>query len=450
MRASFFLAVALAAQGTLVRDGSAAAGDTVMEFRALCRLATALDAFKHLNASRIWEGDDPVTQISATLQTLEGRTDKPCERRAKTFIGGQRHRIPTRKEGVTESMCDEDVTDKGNPQHKGHRTVLCDANTYKNRAEEQIAEAQRLAMNALWGQDNETVTVDTLQLVTWADTPRDSGAVAGIDSAGQHCVASNVLWLCMDGTDNAGRNPCFKQARPETTNELESTKHATCHTGPDQALKVWKGLAPLCINASDVEKRTANELAREALDAAEGVIAKIRAVGAGEDKFILGPEGTTAETCNKGAKEICIKFGSDNNKLNEIYWHEQVRRIANAVAHADTLAAEARTLATHARLTAAQCLATEEEASTTDSTETNENRKTATGQEAKGSESEAHRGGRERRHTDRDKDEARTSEKTKAQRATSQHSAATAHRQQHAEAALAILAARLARSARHK
>ncbi|CCD21347.1 hypothetical protein, conserved in T. vivax [Trypanosoma vivax Y486] len=72
MQASFFLAVALAAAGALVRDGSAAAGDTVMEFRALCRLATALDAFKHLEASALWRGQGPVTQIEGTLNKLHG------------------------------------------------------------------------------------------------------------------------------------------------------------------------------------------------------------------------------------------------------------------------------------------------------------------------------------------------------------------------------------------
>ncbi|CCD19885.1 hypothetical protein, conserved in T. vivax [Trypanosoma vivax Y486] len=72
MQAMFLLAVALAAAGTAVRDGSATAGDTVMEFRALCRLATALDAFKHLEASALWRGQGPVTQIEGTLHKLAG------------------------------------------------------------------------------------------------------------------------------------------------------------------------------------------------------------------------------------------------------------------------------------------------------------------------------------------------------------------------------------------
>ncbi|KAH8608959.1 hypothetical protein ERJ75_001266000 [Trypanosoma vivax] len=72
MQAMFFLAVLLAAAGTVVRDGNAAAGETVMEFRALCRLATELDAFRHLNASALWGGKDPVTQIEETLNNVAG------------------------------------------------------------------------------------------------------------------------------------------------------------------------------------------------------------------------------------------------------------------------------------------------------------------------------------------------------------------------------------------
>ncbi|CCD21346.1 hypothetical protein, conserved in T. vivax [Trypanosoma vivax Y486] len=272
----------------------------------------------------------------------------------------------------------------------------------------------------------------------------------GVAKADAHCVASNVLWLCMDGTNTHTASPCFKNAGVTALSSLSSHTHTNCHGTPATALAVWTALAPLCINATAKEARPAEELATTALAAAENVIAKIHDVSTDGTKFILGPQGSTAPSRNKGANEICIKFGSDNNKLNEIYWHARVRSIAAAVKHANTLAAEARTLATHARLTAAHCLATEEEASTGNSTETHENSQTKEDQEADNSASEAQHGGRARRHTESNKDEARTSEKTKAQPATSQHSAATAHRQRHAEAALAILATRLARSARHE
>ncbi|CCD19168.1 hypothetical protein, conserved in T. vivax [Trypanosoma vivax Y486] len=254
----------------------------------------------------------------------------------------------------------------------------------------------------------------------------------------------------MDGTNTDTANPCFKNAGVAALGKLTSHKHTDCHGTPADALAVWTALTPLCINATDKEERPAEELATTALAAAENVIAKIHDVSNNGTKFILGPQGSTASSCDKGAKEICIKFSSASNKLKEIYWHARVRSITAAVKHANTLAAEARNLATHARLTAAQCLATEEEDSTSNSNETHENSQQKEDQEADNSANEAQHGGRARRHTESNKDEARTSEKTKAQPATSQHSAATAHRQQHAEAALAILATRLARSARHK
>ncbi|KAH8608992.1 hypothetical protein ERJ75_001265500 [Trypanosoma vivax] len=254
----------------------------------------------------------------------------------------------------------------------------------------------------------------------------------------------------MDTSRTDTANPCFKNTGVTALSSLSSHAHTNCHGTPATALAVWEALAPLCINETAKETRPAEELATTALAAAENVIAKIHDVSTDGQKFILGPQGSTASSRNKGANEICIKFGSDNNKLKEIYWHARVRSIAAAVKQANTLAAEARTLATHARLTAAQCLATEEEASTSNGTETHEKSQTKEDQEADNSASEPQHGGRARRHTDRNKDEARTSEQTKAQPATSQHSAATAHRQRHAEAALAILATRLARSARHE
>ncbi|KAH8608951.1 hypothetical protein ERJ75_001265100 [Trypanosoma vivax] len=252
----------------------------------------------------------------------------------------------------------------------------------------------------------------------------------------------------MDGTNT--NKPCFKNAGVTALSSLSSHTHSNCHGTTATALQVWTALKSLCINETAKEARPAEELATTALAAAENVIAKIHDISADGQKFILGPQGSTASSCNKNGNEICIKFGSDNNKLNEIYWHARVRSIAAAVKHANTLAAEARNLATHAKLTAAQCLATEEENSTGNNTETQEKSQTKEDQEAEGSASEPQHGGRARRHTESNKDEARTSEKTKAQPATSQHSAATAHRQRHAEAALAILATRLARSARHE
>ncbi|KAH8608852.1 hypothetical protein ERJ75_001265600 [Trypanosoma vivax] len=254
----------------------------------------------------------------------------------------------------------------------------------------------------------------------------------------------------MDGTNTNTANPCFKNAGVTALGSLNDHTHSDCHVTPATALQVWTALAPLRINATAKETRPAEELATTALAAAENVIAKIHDVSANGQKFILGPQGSTASSCNKGMNEICIKFSSASNKLNEIYWHARVRSIAAAVKQANTLAAEARTLATHARLSAAQCLATEDENSTGNSKETNEKSQTKEDQEAEGSDSEAQHGGRARRHTESNKGEARTSEKTKAQPATSQNSAATAHRQRHAEAALAILATRLARSARHE
>ncbi|CCD19243.1 hypothetical protein, conserved in T. vivax [Trypanosoma vivax Y486] len=254
----------------------------------------------------------------------------------------------------------------------------------------------------------------------------------------------------MDGTNTHTANPCFKNAAVTALGSLSSHTHNNCHSTPADALAVWEALTPLCINETAKETRPAEELATTALAAAENVIAKIHDVRTDGTKFILGPQESTASSCNKGSNEICIKFGSASNKLKEIYWHARVRSIAAAVKHANTLGAEARTLATHAKLTAAHCLATEAEASTGASNETHENSPTKEDQEADNSANEAQHGGRARRHTESNKDEARTSEKTKAQRATSQRGAATANRQQHAEAALAILAARLARSARHK
>ncbi|KAH8608879.1 hypothetical protein ERJ75_001264900 [Trypanosoma vivax] len=449
MRAMFFLAVLLAAAGTLVRDGGATAGDTVREFRALCRLATALDAFKHLEASALWGGKDPVTQIEGALHKLAGGGERPCAHRARTFIGGRAQQEGREGGGVAGEACDRGgrwPTGTGTAQAD---TLLCQAKEAKAEAEEQIRKAKRLAHEALWGKESGTVDEGTLQTKTWADSPTRS-TLAGVAKADAHCVASNVLWLCMDGTNTDTANPCFKNAAVAALSSLSSATHSACHGTPATALQVWKALAPLCINETAEEERPAEELATTALAAAENVIAKIHDVSADGTKFILGPQGTTASSCNKNGNEICIKFGSDNNKLNEIYWHARVRSIAAAVKHANTLAAEARNLATHARLTAAQCLATEEKASTGNSTETHENSQTKEDQEADGRANEAQHGGRARRHTESNQDEARTSEKTKAQPATSQHSAATAHRQQHAEAALAILATRLARSARHE
>ncbi|KAH8608818.1 hypothetical protein ERJ75_001266300 [Trypanosoma vivax] len=254
----------------------------------------------------------------------------------------------------------------------------------------------------------------------------------------------------MDGTNTNTASPCFKNTGVTALSSLSSHTQNNCHTTPATTLQEWEALAPLCINATAKEARPAEELATTALAVAENVIAQIHDISDDGTKFILGPQGSTASTCNKGANEICIKFGSASNKLNEIYWHARVRSIAAAVKQANTLAAEARTLATHAKLTAAQCLATEEENSTSNSTETQEKSQTKEDQEADNSASEPLHGGRASRHTESNKDEARTSEKAKAQPVTSQHSAATAHRQQHAEAALAILATSVARSARHK
>ncbi|KAH8609189.1 hypothetical protein ERJ75_001265300 [Trypanosoma vivax] len=254
----------------------------------------------------------------------------------------------------------------------------------------------------------------------------------------------------MDGAATHTANPCFKNTGVTALSSLSSHTHSACHTTPTTALQVWTALAPLCINETDKETRPAEELATTALAAAENVISQIHDVSNNGQKFILGPQDSTASSCNKGANEICIKFSSASNKLNEIYWHARVRSIAAAVKQANTLAAEARTLATHAKLSAAQCLATEEENSTGNNNETHENSQQKEDQEADNSANEAQHGGRARRHTESNKDEARTSEKTKAQPATSQNSAATAHRKRHAEAALAILATRLARSARHK
>ncbi|KAH8609058.1 hypothetical protein ERJ75_001265000 [Trypanosoma vivax] len=448
MRASFLLAVALAAAGTAVRDGSTTAGDTVMEFRALCRLATALDAFKHLDASALWRGKDPVTQIEGALHKLAGGGgERPCAHRARAIIGGRAQQDDGR-DGA------DDACAKGSkgPERTGNTpadTLLCQAKEAKTQAEEQINKAKRLAHEALWGKESGAVGQDTIQTKTWADSPTRS-TLAGVAKADAHCVASNVLWLCMDSSNTNTANPCFKNAAVTALGELSSHTHSDCHGTPTTALAVWTALAPLCINETAKETRPAEELATQALAAAENVIAKIHDISADGQKFILGPQGRTTSTCNKAGNEICIKFGSDNNKLNEIYWHARVRSIAAAVKQANTLAAEARTLATHAKLTAAQCLATEEEASTGNSTETNEKSQTKEDQEEDNSAGEAQHGGRARRHTESNQDEARTSEKAKAQPATSQHSAATAHRQRHAEAALAILATRLARSARHE
>ncbi|KAH8608882.1 hypothetical protein ERJ75_001265900 [Trypanosoma vivax] len=449
MQAMFFLAVALAAAGTAVRDGSCACGETVMEFRALLRLATALDAFKHLEASALWRGQDPVKQIEETLNKLAAGGEKPCARRARAFIGGRAQQEGREGGGVTGEACDRGPTGADHTGQDRVDTLLCQAKEAKTQAEEQINKAKVLAHEALWGEESGEVNAGTLQLGTWADSP-NAESLAGVAKADAHCVASNVLWLCKDGTNTDTANPCFKNAAVAALGKLTSHKHTDCHGTPTAALAVWTALAPLCINATDKEERPAEELATTALAAAENVIAKIHDVSDNGQKFILGPQGNTASSCDKGAKEICIKFGSDNNKLKGIYWHARVRSITAAVKHANTLAAEARTLATHARLTAAQCLATEAEASTGASNESHENSQTKEDQEADNSANEAQHGGRARRHTESNQDEARTSEKTKAQPRTSQNSAATPHRQQHAEAALAILATRLARSARHK
>ncbi|CCD19560.1 hypothetical protein, conserved in T. vivax [Trypanosoma vivax Y486] len=451
MRATFLLAMALAAAGTLVPSGSAAAGDTVREFRVLCRLATALDAFKHLEASALWRGQDPVTQIEETLRKLRKLAGggKAIAHRARAFIGGRAQQEGGGGGAFTGEACAKGIKGPGQPGTAQADTLLCQAKEAKAEAEELINKAKILAHEALWGKESGTVKQDTLQTKTWADNPSAS-TLAGVTKADAHCVASNVLWLCMDGTNTHTANPCFKNAGVTALGSLSSHTHTRCHGTPATALQVWTALAPLCINATAKETRPAEELATTALAAAENVISQIHDVSNNGQKFILGPQGSTASSRNKGASEICIKFGSASNKVKEIYWHARVRSIAAAVKQANTLAAEARTLATHARLTAAQCLATEEEASTGNNNETQENSQTKEDQEAEGSDSEAQHGGRARRHTESNKDEARTSEKTKAQPATSQHSAATAHRQQHAEAALAILATRLARSARHE
>ncbi|KAH8609052.1 hypothetical protein ERJ75_001265800 [Trypanosoma vivax] len=449
MRAMFFLAVLLAAAGTLVRDGGAAAGDTVMEFRALCRLATALDAFRHLEASALWGEQDPVTQIEGTLNKLAGGGQRPCAHRARAFIGGRDQQEASGRGGIAGRECAKGGKGPGDTGQDQDNTLLCQANEAKTKAEEQINKAKRLAHEALWGKDEGKVEQDTLQLETWADSPARS-TLEGVTKADKHCVASNVLWLCMDSAATHTANPCFKNTGVTALGKLRSHGHNACHTTPATALEVWEALQPLCINETAEEARPAEELATTALAAAENVIAKIHDVSNNGDGFILGPEDSTANTCNKDGNEICIKFGSNSRKLKEIYWHKRVRSITAAVKHANTLAAEARTLATHARLTAAQCLATEEEASTSNNNETNENSQTKGDQEADNSANEPQHGGRARRHTESNKGEARTSEKTKEQPATSQNSAATAHRQRHAEAALAILATRLARSARHE
>ncbi|KAH8608783.1 hypothetical protein ERJ75_001266500 [Trypanosoma vivax] len=450
MQPSFFLAVALAAAGTLVRDGSAAAGDTVMEFRALCRLATALDAFKHLNASQIWGGHDPVTQIEDTLHALDGGRDRTCARRARAFVGGRGQQEAGGGEGDTGKACAARRRGQGSPGQGQDGPLLCQAKEARSHVEEQINRAKDLAQGALWGRKSGQVEEDTMHLGTWADNPGPGRPVQGVAKANKHCVASNVLWLCMDETRTEKANPCFKNAAVERLSSLNSHEHTNCHGTPTAALEVWKALEPLCINETKEETRPADELVTTALAVAENVIAHIHDVSTDGQKFVLGPQDSKADRCDKQAKEICIKFESDNNKLKEIYWHARVRSIAAAVKHANTLAAEARTLATHARLTAAQCLATEEETSTGASNESHENSQTKEDQEEHNSASEPQHGGRARRHTESNKDEAGTSEKAKAKPATSQNSAATAHRQRHAEAALAILATRLARSARHK
>ncbi|CCD21377.1 variant surface glycoprotein (VSG, atypical), putative [Trypanosoma vivax Y486] len=450
MQAMFFLAVALAAAGTLVRDGSAAAGDTVMEFRALCRLATELDAFRHLGAPLLWGGQDPETQIEETLRKLAGGGgERPCAHRARAFIGGRAQQAGSGGGGVAGEACAKGSKGPERPGQAPADTLLCQAKEAKTQAEEQIKKAKILAREAAWGKESGGVEEGALQTETWADNPGPS-SLAAVAKADEHCVASNVLWLCMDGLNTDTARPCFKNAAVTALGLVSSHTHSNCHVTPATALKVWEALAPLCINETAKEARPAEELATTALAAAANVIAKIHDISNSGRKFILGPQGSTASTCNKNVGEICIKFGSANNKLNEIYCDERVRSIAAAVKHANTLAAEARNLATHAKLTAAQCLATEEEASTSNSTETNEKSQTKEDQEEDNSAGEAQHGGRARRHTESNQDEARTSEKAKAQPATSQHSAATAHRQRHAEAALAILATRLARSARHE
>ncbi|KAH8609034.1 hypothetical protein ERJ75_001266800 [Trypanosoma vivax] len=449
MQASFLLAVALAAAGTAVRNGSATAGDTVMEFRALCRLATALDAFKHLEASALWRGKDPVTQIEGTLHKLAAGGERPCAHRARAIIGGRAQQEASRRGGATggERPCAKGSKGPGQTGQAPDNTLLCQAKEHQDEAKAQIKKAKRLAHEAFWGKEEGEVDQGTLQTATWADSPSPS-SLAGVTKADEHCGASNVPWLCMDGTNT--NKPCFKNAGVTALGSLSSHTHSRCHGTPATALKVWTALKSLCINATDKETRPAEELATTALAAAENAISKIHDVSADGQKFILGPQGSTASSCNKAGNEICIKFGSDNNKLKEIYWHARVRSITAAVKHANTLAAEARNLATHARLTAAQCLEAEEEASTSNSNETQEKSQTQEDQEADNSASEPQHGGRARRHTDRNQDEARTSEKAKAQPATSQNSAATAHRQRHAGAALAILATRLARSVRHE
>ncbi|KAH8609097.1 hypothetical protein ERJ75_001265400 [Trypanosoma vivax] len=378
---------------------------------------------------------------------MGGGGGRPCAHRARAIIGRRAQQEGSGRGGVAGEACAKGSKGPGQTGTTPADTLLCQAKEAKTQAEEQIKKAKVLAHEALWGKESGTVDEGTLQLGTWADSPSAS-TLAGVTKADEHCVASNVLWLCMDGTNT--NKPCFKNAGVTALGSLSSHTHSNCHGTPATALAVWEALAPLCINETDKETRPAEELATTALAAAENVIAKIHDISTDGQKFILGPQGSTASSRNKGANEICIKFGSASNKLNEIYWHARVRSIAADVKQPNTLAAGGRNLATHARLTAAECLATEEEASTGNSTETQEKSQTKEDQEADNSASEPQHGGRARRHTESNKDEARTSEKTKAQPATSQHSAATAHRQQHAEAALAILATRLARSARHE
>ncbi|CCD20125.1 hypothetical protein, conserved in T. vivax [Trypanosoma vivax Y486] len=311
MQAMFFLAVALAAAGRLVRDGDAAAGDTVMEFRALCRLATALDAFRHLNASALWQQRDPETQIKETLNRLAGEKggERPCGRRARAFIGGRAQHKEKNGRGHKGTTCEE-RTKEGDRQGKELREpLLCRAKEAKTQAEEKIKKAKRLAHEALWGKEEGQVNGTTLQTKTWADNPSAS-TLAGVGQADEHCVASNVLWLCMDSAATHTANPCFKNAAVTALSKLTSHTHSNCHTDPKKAFAVWEALEPLCINETAEEARPADELATTALAAAENVIAKIHDISDDGQKFILGKKETTAGTCTKGGDEICIKFGS--------------------------------------------------------------------------------------------------------------------------------------------
>ncbi|CCD19886.1 hypothetical protein, conserved in T. vivax, partial [Trypanosoma vivax Y486] len=193
-----------------------------------------------------------------------GGGERPCARRARAIIGGRAQQEGSGRGGVAGEACAKGSKGPGQTGQDRVDTLLCQAKEAKTQAEAQIKKAKLLAHEALWGKESGTVDEGTLQTKTWADSPSPS-SLAGVAKADAHCVASNVLWLCMDGTNTNTANPCFKNAGVTALGSLNDHTHSDCHVTPATALQVWTALAPLRINATAKETRPAEELATTAL-----------------------------------------------------------------------------------------------------------------------------------------------------------------------------------------